>query len=97
MIAQITPTLTACSDDNLIIQRMKNLGLYQEMERLKQHKRDAVIFTLDAKEAFIWFAFKDDSGYVHIHTTNQAERLKVFMLAAEIMNGGQVPDKSKMH
>lgn len=97
MITHLSPTMTACNDDNVIIERMKALGVYEEMQRLKQQQRDTAMFTKDCQEAFIWFAVKDDSGYVHIHTTNQAERLKVFILAAEIMNDGQLPDKSKMH
>lgn len=97
MIAQITPTLTACNDDQQVINRMKALGVYEEFERIKHPTNDSAMFTPDGKEAFVWFGVKNDSGYVHIQTSDPAEILKVFVLVTEIMKSGQTPDKSKMH
>ncbi len=88
MIKQLTPTMTACNDDVLIIQQMKELGIYQEMqEKQKQNAgADTALFTPNG-HVFIWHDAEGDSGYSHFYASNVAERLQVLVMVAAILQG----------
>ena len=78
MKKQLTATMTANDNDAEILATMKELKVYAEiMHGLDTSKDNAFLFSNG--HAFFYFSGKGDTGFTHIHSTNQIEFVTMVM------------------
>ena len=69
------PSITYCFDDERIIDRMKAVGVWEQMQDLK--KTGTTVFILRGEELFIWHDCPTDSGYSLSKSNNRAALLLI--------------------
>lgn len=89
---QNKPTLIACRDDESIIKRMKQIGIWEKMNKLSITSETASI--INGNELFIWHGDPMDSGYSHFKSSNPVELL---LLVAKVFGKPLTSDSQTRH
>lgn len=91
MKLQITPTLTAYTDNTEVIERMKSLGLGKLANDYQKQNKNAAVLTPDG-EAFLYCGKKGDTGFMSFKTIDLLERFALFMMVNTFLTTGEIPE-----
>lgn len=69
------PSITFCFDDERNIERMKEAGIWEQMQEAM--KAQTTVLILHNNELFIWHSCPTDSGYSLSKSNNRAELMLV--------------------